>query len=370
MLLRDHFSPKDPKASSLLCAIMDRYFIRMSVKIDPDKPNFEETQWIISEDVNVEHLLDVFTAIDPNSDRIWEACANFVQHLFWHKNRLVILTPKIEGLPEDHRFKPECLSWLSRLSYALGNHAECKRLGSHALKLQRERGDLQTVAESLRVLANANRWMDLPEEGIQQAKEALEICERLGDRVEQAQSLVILSVLLYSDNQLSAAEEAASRATALLQETGQRYWVCESHQVLGWIYRSKGKTKKAIHHFEVAIGIASSFNWHESLFWFNYDLARLFLEDGRFDDAQAHIERSKSHATNNAYFLGCATELQAVAWRCQDRLEDARTEALRAADIYNKLGAAKRAEGCRELLQEIEKELDSSVASASNCELL
>jgi hypothetical protein len=68
--------------------------------IDPDGPNFREARWIVSEDVNVEHLLDVFTTIDENSDDVWVACAGFMEHLYWHKKRLTILKPKIEGLPE------------------------------------------------------------------------------------------------------------------------------------------------------------------------------------------------------------------------------------------------------------------------------
>ena len=83
--LRDYLTPKDPKSSPLLCATEERYLTRMSVVVDPNKPNFNETRWIVSEDVNVEHLLDVFTTIDPNSDNIWEACANFINHISWHK---------------------------------------------------------------------------------------------------------------------------------------------------------------------------------------------------------------------------------------------------------------------------------------------
>jgi hypothetical protein len=98
----------------------------MSVEIDPNMPDFGETQWITSEDVNVEHLLDVFTTIDTNSDDIWQACINFMAHLYWHKKRLTILKPKIEGLPDDHRFKPECLFQLSRLFGSVGNHVERK----------------------------------------------------------------------------------------------------------------------------------------------------------------------------------------------------------------------------------------------------
>ena len=114
--LRDHLSPKDPKASPLLCMAKEHYFIRMSVKINPDDPAFRETRWIVSEDINVEHLLDVFTTVDKNSDDVWYACADFMSYLTWHKPRPTILKPKIEGLPDDHRLKPECLFMLSWVS--------------------------------------------------------------------------------------------------------------------------------------------------------------------------------------------------------------------------------------------------------------
>ena len=108
--LRDHLSPKNPMSSSLLCATRDCYFIRMSVDIDPNMPNFGETRWILSEDVNAEHLLDIFTKIDPNSSSVWDSCTNFIRHLCWHKNRPTILQPKIERLPDDHKSKPACLT--------------------------------------------------------------------------------------------------------------------------------------------------------------------------------------------------------------------------------------------------------------------
>jgi len=56
-------------------------------------------------------------------------------------------------------------------------------------------------------------------------------------------------------------------------------------------------------------------------------------------------------------------ELQAYFWYQQDKLEQAKSEALRAVDIYEKLGAAQDVEGCRQLLQRIDEELNSSVAS-------
>ena len=353
--LRDHLSPHDPKTSPLLLMTKKQYFTRMSVEIDPEEPEFRETQWITSEDVNVEHLLDVFMTIDANSDEIWHACANFMAHLFWHKKRLTTLKPKVEGLPDDHLSKPDCLFQLSRLFNSVGNYAESKRLLTYALNLSRERGNDREVAPILLALSCVNWIIGLYKEGIQQAEEALEMFERLGDTGKRARCLINLARSLDSDGRFDAAEGAAPRAIDLLPETGQQFHVCESHRTLGRIYESKGDTKKAIHHYELALGIASPFNWHDVLFCLHYDLAWLFRDGGKFDDAHTHVERAKSHTANSAYRLGRAVELQAGVLYDQHRLEEARSEALRAADIYERLGVAKNVERCGQLLRDIEK---------------
>jgi len=358
--LRDYLSPKDPNTSPLLRTTKEYYFARMSVVVDPNMPNFGETRWITSEDINVEHLLDVFTTIDTNSEGVWIACINFMLHLYWHKKRLTILKPKIEGLPDDHRSKPGCLLQLSRLFNSVGNYGERERLLIYASNLWREGGNDHEVATTLVELSGANRQIGLNKEGIEQAKEASEIFERLGDTAEQARCLISLAWSLSLDKQLDAAEEAASHAINLLPEKGQQHQVCESHRILGNIYGSKGDTDKAIHHFEVALEIASPFDWDDSLFWLNYELAALFRRGGRFDDAHAHIERAKSHTANSAYNLGRAIELQAWVWCDQHRLEEAKSEILHAVDVYENLGAAKDAECCRKLLRGIENSLAAS----------
>jgi len=58
-------------------------------------------------------------------------------------------------------------------------------------------------------------------------------------------------------------------------------------------------------------------------------------------------------------------ELRAEILYEQHRFEEARSEALCAADIYDELGAAKDVGECRELLRKIEKELDTPVASSA-----
>jgi tetratricopeptide (TPR) repeat protein len=355
--LRDHIGPKDPLSSPLLRAIKDRYFLRLSVDIYPDKEGYEETKWIISEDVNVEHLLDVLLSIDSSSPDVLEACVHFMEHLYWHKRRLVVLGPKIEGIPDDHPSKPRCLYQLSWLFQLVGNDLECRRLLVYALKLSRERRDDVQVAKTLRFLADANRLLGLREEGIWQVKEALEIDERLDDVTGQVHSLRRLAELLYDDKQFGAAEEVAYRAIDLLSDSGSRFLLCQCHRILGLICRSKGEVGKAIHHLNVALRIASPFNWHDQLFWVHYALAGVFHEEGRTDEADASIENAKSHAVGDAYLIGRATWLQAWFWFQQHKLEEAKSQALLAVDVYERVGAAADLESCNQLVRLIDAQV-------------
>jgi tetratricopeptide (TPR) repeat protein len=347
--LRDHLYPKDPRSSPLLRTTKEHYFSRLTIEVYPGKPGFNEAQWITSEDANVEHLLDVFTSIDANSDEVWVACHHFMEHLAWHKRRLVALGSKIKGLPDDHPSKAKCLPRLAWLFNDVGNYVESKQLLIHALKLWREQGNDFWLAETLWSISRANWSLGLTKEGIQQIKEALGIYERLNNVWGQARSLRLLARLLRNDGQLDAAEGVASQVIDHFPGQGEQFEVCECHRILSEICRSKGETEKAIDHLKAALGIASSFNWHFQLLWIHHSLADLSFNKGRFDDAHAHIEQAKPHAVNDAYGMGHVVEQEAWFWYRQGRFEEARSGASHATDVFERLGATKDAERCRAL---------------------
>ena len=370
--LREYLCPNDPTESTLLCATRDLYIARLSVTVGPSQPGFEDTRWISSEDVNVEHLFDVFTSADPNSENIWDGCNDFMAHLYWHKRRQTVLGSKIERLPDDRLWKPRGLFEVSQLFNIFGNHVEEKRLLTHSLELWRERGNGLWVAHTLQRLATANRMLNLYEEGIEQAKEASGVFERLGNAAEQARCLSRLARLFLDHRQLDAAEEATIRSVNLLRE-GQDFPLCESHRTLGDIYRIKGEREKAIHNFNIAIRIATPFNWHDQLFWTHHALAILFRDEGKFDDAHAHIKQAKEYALDDKYQLGCAMETQAWIWYLQGRHEDAVQDALCTIEIFEKLGSASGLKRCNTLLLTIEgsaKKLLMSGETDSRGELL
>ena len=350
--LQDYLRPKDPRASPLLCAAKDHYFRRLSVTLRPGEPGFDESRWIVSEDVNVERLLDVFTPIDADSKDVWDACKNFMEHLGWHKPRLVIFGSKIEALPDNHPSKPFCLASLSELLNGVGNRVENKRILVQSLGLFRESGNDHGVAVTLGNLAEANRMLGFREEGIRQVREALDIFGQLGETGNEAHCLLILASLLRDDKQLDAAEEAATRAVDLSQNRDQ-YRLCECHQVLGHMQQSKGNTKEAVHHFEASLRIASSINSRSELSRAHLGLAGLYIEEDKLDDAQTHIEHVKSLAQDNMLNLGGAFFDSARVLYKRKRLEKANSEALRALVMFEGLGATEYVESTRKLLEKI-----------------
>jgi len=60
---------------------------------------------------------------------------------------------------------------------------------------------------------------------------------------------------------------------------------------------------KVIRHLEAVLGIASSFGWTISRLGSVAPLPICFFDEDRFDDARAHIERAKSHAGDDPYYL-------------------------------------------------------------------
>ena len=315
--LRDHLHPKDPTSSPLLCATKERYFARISVELNPKLPEFGNSRWIRSEDVNFEHLLDIFTSINSGSDDIWLVCIHFMDHLRWHKPRQTVLRGKIEELPDDHRLKSGCLIELGSLYGITGKDAKKASLLNRALKLERERGNNYRVALVLRELSRANMSLGHHKEGMNQAREALGIFERLGATVERAGCLSYLAQLLERDGQLNAAEKAALESIKLLPEKGQEYQLYISHTFLGIIYEAKGEREEAIHHYELALGIGSAFGWGPCLLPVHSALATLFFDEDGSDDAQFHIEQAKSHAHDNPFAMGGAVLLQAIIWSRQ-----------------------------------------------------
>ena len=176
-----------------------------------------------------------------------------------------------------------------------------------------EQGRDRQVAQPLYDLSDANRWLGLRQEGIQQGKESLDIYKWLGDTTASASCLIRLAFPLVEEKQVDAAEEAASNAIDLIPSEGDQFAVCGCHRIFGNICRSKGEVEKATDHYNINPGVAS-FEWHVELYWAYYALAEVFRDQDRFNEAHSHLEHAKSHAMNDVYQMGRVAELHAKVW--------------------------------------------------------
>ena len=112
------------------------------------------------------------------SNDVWDICDYFMDHLHWHKPRLVALGGRLKGFPTttplNHDVWPgsrACIPWLEGFGSARDFlFAPQSSVGSGGITPRFVRG--------LRCLSHANRALGLQEEGVQQAKEASGICER------------------------------------------------------------------------------------------------------------------------------------------------------------------------------------------------
>ena len=350
--LRDYLSPKDPLASPLLCMTRDRYFSKLSGPLDSSRQDFGENRWIVSEDVNVEHLLDVLTSIDPCPEHVWCICESFINHLCFHKPRLTALGSKIERLPSDHPLKPWLLSVLLGLVSGIGNLSEYNRLLPEVVKLWRDTGN--PCCGAIASLASVRSSSTL-KEMTPLVTMMLGIAGALKHIPGQIDGLLDCANLSHQDGQFDAALESASRALALLTEHAPQLSSYRCHYTLGEIHRSKGTTEKAIEHFQAALGLVSSRGSDEEAFRVHYSLAEVFLGEGRFDAANTHIEQAKRCAPDNASSAQ-ATLLQALIWGGEGRFKEAAPELLRATDASLELGPPV-IPGLRGMVQEIARVL-------------
>lgn len=163
--LRNYLCPKDPKLAPLLCSAKNHHFSRLSSLstltglVSAKRDGSRQRMWtssicLMSSQQSIQHRM-----------MSGALAATFLDHLYWHKSRLVILGPKIEGLPDDHHSKPRCLCHTSQLFQAVGDYVEFKRLLNHTLRIQRERGGDNRAVETLRRLSDANRLINHLEEG-------------------------------------------------------------------------------------------------------------------------------------------------------------------------------------------------------------
>ena len=345
-------------SASLLCSVKECYFSRLALSVETVGHGNDETRWITSEDVNAEHLLDIFTSADTNSENVWDACENLMLHLYFHKPRLPVFEQKIRRLPDGYPSKPACLSSLSSLFSAVGNSVEQQQLLCRALKLYRERGDDDDIAFTLLHLSPVSSSLGLHEEGILQAREAMAIFRQLGNTIGVVDCYAFLSSLLRRVNRLDEADECEMQAIRLadaLTPDADPVFCGSLHASLAVIYFNRGNMEKTISHSEASLGVLTT---RSNRFHIHCAQVSAHIMEGRFGDAEAHLEHAGLLAANDSSELGILMLLRAGLFRGQGKFAEAGSETSCALDLLERLGGGDRVEEAKDFLDLIDLEMD------------
>jgi len=115
--LRNHLLPKDPLSAPLLLTTKAQYFARLALITNTYVDlGLSETKWVVSENTNVEHLLDVFTPFGV----LRPACRPILQFIRLRYG-FITLRVQVRALPDSDPRKAVCESSLRQMLLEMEN---------------------------------------------------------------------------------------------------------------------------------------------------------------------------------------------------------------------------------------------------------
>ena len=187
----------------------------------------------------------------------------------------------------------------------------------------------------------------------------METLERLDDTAEQARCLNILASLSYEDEQLDAAEEAVSCAISQPILPAPQFSLQMRHEteVIQVVVRA------GVGAFDVIVCVVESAFVQEQSRQAIMNPKQLVVPAERGGDSESHLEMSRLLPLALGFIYVAKNMMRSFLGPSLREKIEARSEALRAIDAYEKLGAAQDLERCRRILREIEEEMKKPVVS-------
>ena len=154
-----------------------------------------------------------------------------------------------------------------------------------AVRLAEEHGFAMNAAAGSAVRAAARAALDPGDEAIIQIRDAITRHRQVGALFQVPYFLVLLADALLARRQWAAGLSAAAEAMALVEETEERSIAAEIYRVIGDLHMTADEAT-AEQHYQQALSVARSQNAHMLELRAAGRIARLWMAQGREDDAQ------------------------------------------------------------------------------------
>ena len=319
--------------------------------------------YLISEPFNVrEQALSVIEMAQTIGDQVREARAMKLIASLAGRHVLILeecidyftRAAEIFETAGSHLEAADCLVWLSGLTDGNWKHSSGRSGAGQALIWCRDAGDLRRETVCLRAIAGEHLDKNQPQEAETFAKQALALNREIGDRTEEAKTLLFLGSLLaenqelaehYFRQSLTAAEEAGSAKIIMYAADALwKYWYsprgayqeiikfCDEYVEktiaagsvwdLGYFHALKSITLTDLGLLEEARERQQSYLYAPDKIddqvsdgWSYMDLARSEIELGEFKSAHKHLQAAAELGRNTGYppFIGRSLALQAYS---------------------------------------------------------
>ncbi|HWD64513.1 MAG TPA: adenylate/guanylate cyclase domain-containing protein [Solirubrobacteraceae bacterium] len=195
--------------------------------------------------------------------------------------------------PEVRALRADVATWLARLSYRVGHHADTLRFAADAVRLAEETGNLMTLAEAIE-LADSSA-LELGRPAGEGAARALVIYQELGALRDQARVRNTLGVIAYHRGEWVQALEHYAASEQAYVECGELWSSATPAANRAEILADQGDLDEATKAFERAMTVWRSVEAESFLAFGDYQLGRIAARQARHDDALTHLRAARDH---------------------------------------------------------------------------
>ena len=338
---------------SLLPRAGQQYFTRIreiACSVGRNRVRLQQTQWLASEDINIDSLLSFYMGHFSTSAEVLRVCRDFANIAQFHFNTRRISSDHLPTTPGQSRMQYPRLTttWITHL-----------KEGYEAWE-----GDVDVVCALLGA-ALCNEVLGDLKRAISQAEEALTRCDHLGDIPFRARCHYSLALLLDRGGFFTEATKAVRHAIDLYTDMGDPLKTFECHLLLAKIFKNEDNLNEAKDSLITAFKIIRRLNKKHEFSKVLSDLGRIYLAQGNRIVASISLLWSKAVDKAIRHDLQSGEELlrkSRLSFMRGD-LEETKAEANLALEIFSKIGDMQRQESTQRFRRLIQWELNESPVS-------
>jgi adenylate cyclase len=224
--------------------------------------------------------------------------------------------------------------------YKMNNYAEAIEWFQKALELQREKGDLESVASTLNNIGLNYKMRGNYDKAIEYYEQTIQIDEELGKGNEIAKTLNNIAMVYRIWGKYDKAIEYFERSLHIKSSLNDQPGVSKSLNNMGLVYTDWKKYDQAILNFRESLKIEQSLrNEEETAIRLN-NLGRVYFYQVQYDTALVYFKEALDiqNKIQNLDQIALAYNNIGKVYLAQKKYEDAALYLSLALAIYNKLG--------------------------------